>query len=144
MLPYLLSSRISGRAKIISPRFLALLVICLQVLIASKTVEYFFVWKCKFPPLTVMNLTARVKGLNKSNISYLINTVMAEFKCLRNSSYLGLVYTWNFKGAIDLLFLASGYNKVKLLCCRDCISSYQKWAKRFIQTQKALDKVKEA
>ena len=31
---------------------------------------------------------------------------MAEFKCLRNSSYLGLVYTWNFKGAIDLLFFS--------------------------------------
>ena len=35
----------------------------------------------------------RVKGLNKSKISYLINTVMAEFKCLHNSSYLRLVYT---------------------------------------------------
>ena len=31
---------------------------------------------------------------------------MAEFKCLHNSSYLGLVYTWNFKGAIDLLFFS--------------------------------------
>ena len=30
----------------------------------------------------------RVKGLNKSKISYLINKVMAEFKCLHNSSYL--------------------------------------------------------
>ena len=40
----------------------------------------------------------RVKGLNKSKISYLINTVMAEFKCLH--------YTKNFKGAIDLLFFS--------------------------------------
>ena len=40
----------------------------------------------------------RVKGLNKSKISCLI-----EFKCLHNSSYLGLVYTRNFKGAINLL-----------------------------------------
>ena len=31
---------------------------------------------------------------------------MAEFKCLHNSSYLGLVYTWNFKGAIDFLFFS--------------------------------------
>ena len=48
----------------------------------------------------------RVKGFNKSKISCLINKVMAEFKCLHNSSYLGLVYTWNFKGAIDLLFFS--------------------------------------
>ena len=43
----------------------------------------------------------RVKGLNKSKISCLI-----EFKCLHNSSYLGLVYTRNFKGAINLLFFS--------------------------------------
>ena len=50
----------------------------------------------------------RVKGLNNSKSSYLINTVMAEFSFYgsHNSSYLGLVYTWNFKGAIDLLFFS--------------------------------------
>ena len=48
----------------------------------------------------------RVKGLNKSKSSYMINTIMTEFRCLHNSSYLGLVYTWTFKGAIDLLFFS--------------------------------------
>ena len=48
----------------------------------------------------------RVKGLNNSKSSYLINTIMAEFRCSHNSSYLGLVYTWNFKRAIDLLFFS--------------------------------------
>ena len=41
----------------------------------------------------------RVKGLNISKISCLI-------ECLHNSSYLGLVYTRNFKGAINLLFFS--------------------------------------
>ena len=54
----------------------------------------------------------RVKGLNNSKSSYLINTIMAEFRCSHNSSYLGLVYTWNFKRAIDLLFFSQRLQQV--------------------------------
>ena len=67
--------------------------------------------KNKFPTLEFWEARDEVweqkrKGLNKSKISCLINKVMAELKCLHNSSYLGLVYTWNFKGAINLLFFS--------------------------------------
>ena len=57
----------------------------------------------------------RVKGLNKSKSSYLINKGMAEFKCLHNSSYLGLVYTWILREPLILSSLASGYNKMVFL-----------------------------
>ena len=51
--------------------------------------------KNKFPTKAFWETRNKSERFEKKNILYLINTVMAEFKYLHNSSYLGLVYTWN-------------------------------------------------
>ena len=74
--------------------------------ISEKNYDISYIYKIFLNKLWTVLEWSRVKGLNNSKSSYFINTIMAEFRCSHNSSYLGLVYTWNFKRAIDLLFFS--------------------------------------